>query len=728
MNDTQTLLSNALRLQQSRRIQEALDLYNRVLPRQQNNAELLYLIGSANLQMGRTALGIEQLQLSLALSPKNSSAYANIGVAHRNLKRLDEALASYDQALAIDPGYVEAYNGRSIVLQDLRRLDEALASCDRALAIKPDYPDARINRGNILRELGRLDEALDSFDKALAIDPGNPDTHNNRGVVLQELKRWDDALASYNKAFGIKPDYAAAYYNRGNVLQELGRGDDALASFDKAIAINPNHANAYNNRGNVLRSLKRWTEALTSYDKALAINPSFAEAYKNRGVILHDLKRLNKAVASYDKALAINPNSADAYNCRGVALQGLKRPDEALVSYDKALAINPDFADAHNNRGNALGELQRPDKALVSYEKALAINPNFADAYNNRGVTLQSLKRLDEALASYDRALAIKPDYATAYHNKSFLLILTGKYLEGWTLYEWRLRADDAEGRYDIFPQLAWRGVQDIRGKKLLLQAEQGLGDVIQFCRYLPWVCTLGAELIVEVPRSLLALASTLDCPMSLVEKGTRLPEFDAYCPIASLPYVFRTTIETIPAKIPYLFADATKVQRWRQKLGSKERFRVGLAWSGAEKHKNDKNRSIRLEEFLALTNVPSVDWHSLQKEYRQPDFELLKRHPEIRQHQGGLHDFSDTAALAECMDLIISVDTGVAHLAGAIGKPVWILLPFSPDYRWMLDREDTAWYPTAKLYRQAKLNDWQNAIARVRQDLVIFAENSTGS
>ena len=366
-------------------------------------------------------------------------------------------------------------------------------------------------------------------------------------------------------------------------------------------------------------------------------------------------------------------------------------------------------------RGAALHELKRLDEALVSYDKALAINPKYADAYNNRGSALKELKRTDEALASYDKALAINPEYADAYFNKSVLLLLMGQYLEGWELYEWRLKKDKDD--YPAFPKLAWRGQQDIQRKRLLIHAEQGLGDVIQFCRYVDQIKLLGAEVILEVPESLVSFVSTLTCPMTVVAKGTPLPEFDAYCPIMSLPYVFKTTLETIPSVTPYLSSDARKVHKWKARLQDEHRLKVGLVWSGSEHHRDDMSRSIRLEDLLPLTDLPA-EWHSLQKDVRKHDAEKLRQHPEIHQHQSELNDFSDTAALVHCLDLVISVDTSVAHVAGALGKPVWILLPFLPDFRWLLDRGDSPWYPSARLLRQPKIGDWRSVVEMLRRAL----------
>lgn len=422
------------------------------------------------------------------------------------------------------------------------------------------------------------------------------------------------------------------------------------------------------------------------------------------------------------KSLALYPNPV-TYNNLGTIYTLRMRYKEAIDCFDKAIEIDPRYAEAYCNRGEALNGSGSLEDALESLNQALHLEPKYPLALYNKGNLLKSLARYEEALESFDRATSLKPDYADAYWNKSLLLILTGQYAEGWKLYEWRIETKEQKQNHYIFPQNKWRGLDGANLKRLLVYSEQGLGDFIQFCRYLPLVKQLGADLIVEAPSLLIPLISTLKCEMTLIAKGDEIPEFDTYCPIMSLPCVFETTVETIPAEVPYLFADDGKIRHWREKLGLTNRLRVGLAWSGSKFHKNDKNRSIRLETLERLLEIP-VEWHSLQKEYRDYDLECLAKHCEIHQHQDDLHDFSDTAALIDCMDLVISVDTSVAHLAGAIGKRVWILLPNIPDYRWMLDREDSPWYPTAKLFRQPIIDDWQSVIQSVCVDLKVLCKN----
>lgn len=568
---------------------------------------------------------------------------------------------------------------QALQLHQQGAVEKAQAIYQAILKQHPNHFDSLHLLGVSYIQIGQPAKSLELIAKALKINPESAQVNNNLGKALKDLGQFENALVAYEKALAIKPDYAEAYVNRGSVLLELNRPTEALQDFDRALSMNPGLASALINRGNALKALMRPSEALLEYGKALAINQNSAEAYSNRGNALKDLGRLDEALQDFDRAISLNPNYAEAYNNRGIALRDLNRSSDALADFDRSLQRKPDAADVYNNRGNAL----------------------------------KDLKRLNEALDSYDKSIAIKPDFADAYWNKSLLLILAGDYLNGWPLYEWRLQKEDLKEGYYSFPQPSWRGLEDIRGKRLLVYAEQGFGDLIQFCRYLPQLSALGAEVVFEVPKPLVSLVSTLDDCVTVVAKGEKLPDFDAHCPVMSLPYVFKTTLETVPVTTPYLNSDANKVKLWRHKLGDKKLPRVGLAWSGSTAHKNDVNRSMRLEELLPLMDLP-VEWHSLQKEYRQHDLEFLQKMPKMHQHQEDLHDFSDTAALIDCMDLVISVDTSVAHVAGALGKPVWILLPYVPDYRWMLERDDSPWYPTAHLFRQPQVADWKSVVEKL--------------
>jgi tetratricopeptide (TPR) repeat protein len=574
--------------------------------------------------------------------------------------------------------------------------------------------------GGLRHQQGRHAEALELIDAALKSNPNVSQVLLNYGTVLDTLERYDEAIAAYDRALQIKPDDADAHYSRATTLNKLERYEEAVESYDKALAIRPQYPEALYNRGNTFQELKRFDEALASYDRALAVKPDYTKALNNRGNALQALKRFDEALASYDKAIAFKPGYAEALNNRGNTFQELKRFDEALVSYDKALAVQPDNAEALNNRGNTFQELKQFGEALASYDKALVVQADNAEVLNSRSNTLMELKRFDEALASYDRALTLRPVYAEAHWNEALARLLIGDFERGWPKYEWRWKKDTFTSPRRNFPQPLWLGADAIDGKTILLHSEQGFGDTIQFCRYVPLVAARGARVILEVERPLHELMTDLAGAAEIISKGDPPPDCDFQCPLLSLPLAFGTRLETIPSAIPYLYAPVQALKNWQARLGPKVRPRIGLVWSGSPTHKNDHNRSISLRSLIPLLNIEAT-FVSLQKDVRADDAAVVKERKDILHFGDALKDFSDTAALISQLDLVISVDTSVAHLAGALAKPVWVLLPFVPDWRWLLEREDSPWYPTARLFRQDETRAWDSVIMRVRESLLKF-------
>ena len=405
------------------------------------------------------------------------------------------------------------------------------------------------------------------------------------------------------------------------------------------------------------------------------------------------------------------------YN-RGNALHELKRFEEALASYDRALALRPDYVEALANRGVTLHELKRFEEALASYDRALAVRPDYAEAFVNRGVTLHELKRFEEALASYDRAIALRPDYAQAHYNEAVCRMLIGDFDRGWQKLEWGWETEQLKNLKRKFSQPLWLGSDEIAGKTILLHGVHGFGDTIQFCRYVPLVVERGARVILEVQEPLRELMGTLPGAAQIVSRGEPLPDFDLHCPLLSLPLAFGTRPATIPSQTPYLRASPRAVTDWNARLGPRHRPRIGLAWSGRPEHNNDHNRSMRLSTLLSPLAGFDATYVSLQPEVRADDAPVLQGRGDILHFGEDLKTYADTAALIANLDLVISVDTSVAHLAGALAKPVWILLPFIPDWRWLLDRDDSPWYPTARLFRQDETRGWDSVMARVHAAL----------
>ena len=601
------------------------------------------------------------------------------------------------------------------------QLAQARALYEEILKAKPDHFDALHLSGVIAAQLRDPARAAALMARAIKVKPREAAPHCNRGIALHQLQQLEAALASFDRAIALKPDYAAAFCNRGNVLKDLRRLPAALASYERAIAIQPNMPEAHSNRGNVQSELKQWEAALASYDRAIAFRAGFAEAHFNRGNALKALHRFEESLESYDAAIAVTAGHAEAHCNRANLLKEWDRPEAALAGYDRALAIKPDYAEAHFNRGNLLREMRQYERALASYDAAVSINPDFAEAHLNRGLVLKELHRFDESLSSYDRALAIKPGYAEAHVNRATALLLCGDLERGWRDYEWRWRNPSGSSIRETreFPQPQWTGAEPLAGTTLLLHGEQGLGDTLQFCRYAKLAADAGASVILEAQSPLTGLLESLQGVSQVLPRGDAFPAFDHHCPLLSLPLAFKTRLDTIPSAHAYLHADPAKVAVWKARLGSGPR--IGLVWSGNPNHVNDRNRSVPLAELL--THLPAgLQYVSLQREVADIDRLALQAHPEVMDVAEHLHDFSDTAAVCDCLDLVISVDTSVAHLSAALGRPTWILLPFTPDWRWLLDRNDSPWYPTARLHRQGSIDDWSGVLAHVGQELTRMA------
>jgi tetratricopeptide (TPR) repeat protein len=612
---------------------------------------------------------------------------------------------------------------RALAYHQQGQVADAERDCGDILQQQPNHFGALHLLGIMALQAGQFERAVELIGKAIAVNANIAAAHNNLGRALLELKRPAQALASLDLAVALEPRHAMAHNNRGLALENLNRLEEALASYDRAIQSRPKFASAHCNRGNVLHALNRHGEALASYDRALDAGPDFTRAHYGRGNALQALHRYGAALASYDRAIALRPDFVEVYSNRGNTLLRLQRYEQALASYDRALVLRPDFAEAWSNRGATLQEMRRYDEALESYDRALAILPNYSGAHSNRGLVLHQLKRFEEALASFERAYTTSPDAAEAHFGEAQTRLILGDFEHGLEKYEWRSRGQQLRSEWRSFRQPLWRGQDSIAGKTILLHAEQGFGDTIQFCRYVPLVAARGARVILEVQEPLRELMSSLAGTTQILATDSPPPEFDVQCPLLSLPLVFGTRLETIPAAVPYLRASSQAVIDWEARLGAKRRPRVGLAWAGRTDTRERWYRSIAFNALLSLFDVDAT-FVSLQKDVPAADVELLKEQRDFLHFGDDIKDFSDTAALISNLDLVISIDTGVAHLAGALATPVWVMLLAMPDWRWLLDRDDSPWYPTARLFRQDNTRAWDNVIARVHVALHEFIQN----
>lgn len=620
-----------------------------------------------------------------------------------------------------NPGDIAALETLAAVRSRQGMPQEAIEILQRLIALRPGYAQTLLQLGQMLELAGRCAEALETYDRLVAIAPHLMDAHLRRGLLLLDQGRHKDSIAAYDAALAIDPNHVDALLRRGVGQQALSLWNGALADYNKVIDLQPHCIDALNNAGIVLAAKGDSEAAVASYDRALALRPDFPEALNNRGVALKTLGRNEEAAASFSAAIGLRPDYFAALRNQAETLVVLKQPAEALACYDRALQLEPADPLLHNNRGAMLRELCRYEEALLSAERALALQPNYPDAFNNRGVALGVLGRHAEALQSFRAALALNPDYINAHWNLSLCLLRLGEFDEGWREHEWRWKKPEFLQHIYNFPQPRWQGNEDIGARRILLTAEQGLGDAIQFVRYAGLIAQRGAKILLFVPEPLVELFSASFPDAYVFSTAVELPPFDFHCPLLSLPLAFSTRVETIPASVPYLKAPISRTTAWEAQWPATEPKQIGLVWAGNASHSNNSNRSIPLRLLAPLFSNDNCRFFSLQKDMSREDRVWLDEFPQVTILDESLKDLADTAAVISLLDLVITVDTAVAHLAGALGKPVWILLPFVSDWRWLPGRTNSPWYPTAKLYWQPMTGDWSRTIEQVASDLRSF-------
>ena len=506
-----------------------------------------------------------------------------------------------------------------------------------------------------------------------------------------------------------------ALFQQATHWHQQGDLNKAEQLYLQLVARKPHHFDALHHLCMIALQKKELSQALNWIDRALIENPLHALAHANRGIVLHHLQRYAEAVRSYDRAIRLHPQYAQAYCNRGIALRELGSVDLAISSYDQAIALKPDYAEAYANRGNAYLKLNALEQALQDASRAIQLKPKMAQYYCNRSVIWHAMQQFTESLQDVNYAIQLQPDNALAYWNRSNIYLLHGQFDLGWQDYEWRLLLEHYPATYFTAPR--WRGTQSLQGKSILLYAEQGLGDTLQFCRYVPLVAELGAKVYLQVQPSLRALLQTLPGVHRWVDEGVDTSQMDYQCALMSLPMAFKTNLQSIPSPRHYLSSSHEYRQLWRKKLASSDRLRVGIVCSGSPSHANDNQRSIPLQ--ILLDALPkNMQLISLQNNIRHSDSAALKA-GRVKYFGQEIHDFRDTAALCDLVDVVLTVDTSVAHLAGAMGRPTCLLLPFCPDWRWLLHRTDSPWYHSIKIYRQKKQNCWHEILTELSQDLL---------
>ncbi|HET7085510.1 MAG TPA: tetratricopeptide repeat protein [Rhizomicrobium sp.] len=690
-SDIAAVLRAGIALFQQGRQADAEALLTDARRRHPGDFNLLHMLGIMLVQGRDPARGVALIETALEQRKDFAPAYNNLGNGYRRLQKHEAAIAAYDRAIALRPDFVEAFN----------------------------------NRGNTLAVLGRATDALEDFETAIRLNPRMPEAHNNRAVALLKLQRAEAALAATDEALRLQPDFAEAFVSRAEALLARGEADKALDSAERAIQLKPGLAEAHTCRANALLALGRAEEAVAGYDKAIGLSPSLASAHSNRGNALHELGRLFEARDSYDAAIRIQPDFAEAFNNRGRLLKDLEGPQAALESYDRAIALAPDYAAAHSNRGNMLLMLGKPEMALAAHDAALAAQPGNFRAHNNRGNALLDLKRVDEALESYARAIGLAPDYAEGHWNRGIALLLQGKLEEGWPEYEFRHRCLGFAMPQNVYSaDRLWTGEQDLAGKTLLIHCEQGMGDTIQFCRYARVARSRGAQVLLAPHKGLGHLLAGLGDDITIIDGAAAAHAYDYHVPLLNMPHACGTRLENIPSHDAYLFAEPERVACWRGKIGQ-EGLKIGICWQGNPASPSDIGRSFPVRMFEKISGMPGVRLISLQK---GPGLEQLDDLPHgmaverpPAPFDEGPDAFLDTAAVMANLDMVISSDTAMAHLAGALGRPAIVALKYVPDWRWLLDRRDTPWYPGMRLVRQKVHGDWASVFAQIESQLRIM-------
>jgi tetratricopeptide (TPR) repeat protein len=596
------------------------------------------------------------------------------------------------------------------------RMQQAEQLYRQLLQLEPLHVGALHLLGLLAHQVDRSDLAIEYIRQALLLQPNLAEAHCHLGMALVVQGNLSGGVASYQQALRLKPDFAEAHYNLANALRRLGRLPEAVASYQQALRSEPDFAAAYNNLGRVLVDQGKFAEAAASCEQALRLQPNLAEAHNNLANALRQQGNLAEAVAGYQEALRLKPDYADAHNNLGLALAAQEKLTEAVASYQQALRLQPGLVEAHNNLASAFLQQGSFSEAVASCQQALRLQPDLAEAaHNNLANALRQQGNLAEAIVGYQEALRLKPDYAEAHFNLGWAWLLGSNFEQGWPEYEWRWKLQNITR--PLFPQPLWDG-SSLLDQTILLFAEQGLGDTLQFIRYARLVKERGATVLVHCHPPLLRLLATCAGIDRLVPAGAELPPFDVQAPLLSLPGIFHCTLATIPATVPYLFAAAERRAQWLQQLSGVKGFKVGIVWQGDPKHKGDRRRSLPLRAFEALAHLPGVQLLSLQKGPGREQLAELADRLGIIDLGDRLEDFADTAAVLMNLDLVITVDTAVAHLAGALAMPVWVLLPVDPDWRWLLGREDSPWYPSMRLFRQSAWGDWSSVFERLTEAL----------
>ena len=660
----------------------ALSILNNALKIGQS-AELLNMLGDAHKVKSNYKEAVSSYKKSFE-KYKSKESLIKLGHLYYENRNYSEAIIQYKMAIAIDHHYIDALNNLAICYHDLKQYDQAIITYKKIISINENIGNVHANLANTLRIISKHTDALKHIEKALEIEPSNAIYLLNKGNIFKDLKETEKAIFYYDKALEIEPNFPEALNNKGSALTDSNKFNEALELFTKSLQINHNNYEAINNLANLYSKINKYENALGLYLEALKIKNNDPDIFNNLGLIYYELNKYEDSIVAYNKAIELNSDHFEAYNNRGNSYKEITNFEQALRDVDTSIHIKNDFAFGYVNKGNVLGEIGKIKEAIDSYKTAIEIDPKCIEAQFNLGILQLSLK-----------------DMITGFHN-----------------YE--LRRKKTKPTFTFSKDIPYlEHLSDLNGKKILLIPEQGIGDTIQFCRYIPLLQERGAEVTFCCPKNLINLFKYFIYDLKVIGDADITNNYDYYCSLLSLPYIFNTKFNNIPSAVKYFNVDPIKVKTW-QSVFKKSTFKIGIAWQGS-KNKIDLGRSIPIEYFKTLSEFKNVELISLQK---GEEISRLENNPVnfdihfIDQFDEGDNAFLDTAAIMECCDLIITSDTSIAHLAGSIGKRTWLGLKLVPDWRWFLDEETTPWYPSMRLFRQSTWGDWQEVMNKMADAL----------
>jgi len=667
----QQALDLAVQHHQAGRLREADTIYRKILAADPNNSHALHLTGLLASQVGQTDVAVDYIRRAITLNPTAAHFHSNLGATHATAGRSQQALEAFD----------------------------------RALLLQPDLADAHENKGMTLLRLKRFQEAIDSLHKALRSRPSDFRILDHLGSALSQAGRQEEAVEILQRALAIRSDYAPTHHNLGNALLRLNRIDEAVASFRTALALRPDYPEVMTTLGGLLCQRGQTAEAIDMTRRALVARPDSAPLHFNLGRALHLQNRFEESAQELRQALALDGRFAMAFNELGNVMLGLESREGAIEAFGKSLQIE-DSLEVRYNLATAYFESGRLQEAIAEYQAAETRGFRIPPVYNNLGAIYRQLGQNKQAIQLFKKALTLDPQFDLARFNLAMMQLLTGNFTDGWAGYETRWKARNLIQPTRYAQRGIWEG-EEVAGKRFLIDSEQGFGDSIQFARFIPVISARGAKTILITHPELRRLLKTVPCLDEILSQPQELPQFDLQCPMMSLPYRLGTTVETIPLSIPYVFPDAELVERWKSRIPRDERKKVGLCWWGNPTHSDDQRRSFSLEALAPLGAVADTWFCSLQKGPAARQAATPPAGMQIADWTSELNDFADTAALLANLDLVIACDTAVAHLAGAMGKPIWLMLPHVADWRWMVDRDDSPWYPSMRIFRQESAGDW---------------------